>query len=66
MNSDDKAVVIVVISLVSFFILLACIMTYQNYLDHTFTQKAMEGGYEQIWDKEGMRVLWKKSNPSIP
>ena len=66
MNSDDKTTVIIVGSLISFFILLACIMTYQNYLDHTFTQKAIESGYEQVWDEEGGRVLWKKSNPSIP
>jgi hypothetical protein len=66
MNSSDKAITIIVGFLILFAIFTGACILYSEYLDHTFAQKAMEGGYEQVWDEEGMRVLWKKSNPSIP
>jgi hypothetical protein len=66
MNSSDKTVVIIVGLVIWFATFIASCVLYSNYLDHDFAQRAMESGYEQVWDKEGLRVLWKKSNPSIP
>lgn len=57
MNSGDKSFVLFV-GIGAFLILsIACILTYSDYLDNTFSQQAMENGYEQVWDKEGLRVL---------
>jgi len=66
MNSSDKAAIIFVGMVLLFILVAISILVYSDYLDSVFSQKAMEGGYEQVWDEEGMRVLWKKSNPSIP
>ena len=66
MNSDDKAATILVGMVLLFILVAISILVYRDYLNSVFSQKAMESGYEQVWDEKGDRPLWKKRAISAP
>ncbi len=61
-NNEKTAVIVIGIIITSSIICL----TYNEYLEQLFQKDALSKGYDQVWNDTGRRVIWQKSNPSVP